>query len=266
MLTVISPAKKLNEVPQALPEGVDLTEPEFRAEAKRLVRVARRLTVGELQRLMGISEALARLNRDRFAAFAAAPGPGGLFPATHCFAGDTYQGLEARTLSPLGVSRALGHLRILSGLYGVLRPFDGIRPYRLEMGSRLATPKGADLYAFWGDKIARHLQAEARSVGTDVLVNCASVEYFTAAARPALKLRVINPVFLDGAEGAAKVVSFWAKRARGAMARFILENALSDPDDLRGFTTGGYVWRADLSGADRPVFLRTKADAQDDAA
>jgi len=266
MLTVISPAKKLNEMPHSLPEGVELTEPVFSLDARRLARVARRLTVADLQRLMGISEALARLNRDRFAAFATAPGPGGLFPASHCFAGDTYQGLEARTLSPEGTLHVLGHLRVLSGLYGVLRPFDAIRPYRLEMGSRLATAKGADLYAFWGDKIARHLRAEARAVGAEVLVNCASVEYFTAAARPALKLRVINPVFLDGAGGAAKVISFWAKRARGAMARFIAENALTDPADLRAFGTGGYVWMADQSLPDRPVFLRSSTMAEVDAA
>lgn len=259
MLTVVSPAKKLNEVPTALPDGVAMTEPVFAAEARSLARVARRLSVADLQRLMGISEALARLNHDRFAALARPPGPGAVFPALHCFAGDTYQGLDARSLPDNAVHRALGHLRILSGLYGVLRPFDGIRPYRLEMGSRLATAKGADLYTFWGDRIARRLRADAQAVGTDVLVNCASIEYFTAAARPALKLRVVTPVFLDGAEGEAKIVSFWAKRARGAMARFILENALTDPADLRGFAAGGYEWRPDLSAPDRPVFLRRPA-------
>lgn len=265
MLTVISPAKKLNEAPHALPEGVEMTEPVFTAEAARLARVARRLTVADLQRLMGISEPLARLNRDRFATFATPPGPGALFPAIQCFAGDTYQGLEARTLSADAVSRALGQLRVLSGLYGLLRPFDAIRPYRLEMGSKLATTRGADLYAFWGDRIARQLRAEAQAIGTKVLVNCASVEYFTAAARPALKLRVIHPVFLDGAEGEAKVISFWAKRARGAMARFILEHTLTDPADLRGFDTGGYQWQAAMSSPDRPVFLR-RAVAEREAA
>lgn len=266
MLTVISPAKKLDETPRALPDGVEMTEPVFATEARALARVARTLTVEDLQRLMGISEPLARLNRDRFASFAKMAGPGGSFPAVHCFAGDTYQGLEARSLSAGGIAHALQHLRILSGLYGVLRPFDAIRPYRLEMGSRLETPKGADLYAFWGDKIAKHLRREAREAGTGVLVNCASVEYFSAANRPALGLKVINPVFLDGNESEAKVISFWAKRARGSMARFIVENALTDPDDLRGFTTGGYVWRADLSTRDRPVFLRSTASLQDTAA
>lgn len=266
MLTVISPAKKLDESPRALPDGVDMTEPVFATQARSLARLARQLSVQDLQRLMGISEPLARLNRDRFAAFAKAPGPGATFPAIHCFAGDTYQGLEARTLSADGTRHALRHLRILSGLYGVLRPFDAIRPYRLEMGSRLATPKGADLYAFWGGRIAQHLRREAREVGTSVLVNCASVEYFTAAARPTLGLRVISPVFLDGAEAEAKIISFWAKRARGAMARFIVENALTDPEDLRGFSTGGYVWRADRSTPDRPVFLRKQATAEEDAA
>lgn len=264
MLTVISPAKKLNETPRALPDGIAMTEPVFSAEARSLARVARRLSVGDLQQLMGISEQLARLNHDRFAAFGRRSAPGGAIPAMHCFAGDTYQGFDVNSLSDQGWHHAERHLRILSGLYGVLRPSDAIRPYRLEMGSRLQTTRGPDLYAFWGDRIARHLRAEARAVSTDVLVNCASVEYFAAADRPALRLQVVSPVFLDGAEGEARIVSFWAKRARGAMARYIAENALTAPDDLRGFATGGYVWQAGASTPDRPVFLR--AARQDDAA
>ena len=256
MLVAISPAKKLDETPRARPEATALTTPEFAAQAWELARVARELSVDDLRRLMGLSEPLARLNRDRFAAFRRQPGPDQVFAAMHCFAGDTYQGLEARTLSLDARHRATGHLRILSGLYGLLRPMDAIQPYRLEMGSRLANAKGPDLYAFWGDRIAKALNRAAEAAGTGLLLNCASVEYFTAAARPSLKLRVITPVFLDGEGEAAKVISFWAKRARGAMARFVMEHHLTDPADLRGFTTGGYAWVADRSTPDRPVFLR----------
>lgn len=261
MLTVISPAKKLDEKPKPLPAGAEMTEPRFGAEAARLARIAKGLSVDDLRALMDISEPLARLNHDRFRAFAAKPAPARTFPAMLCFAGDTYTGLDAATMSPDARHWATGHLRILSGLYGLLRPFDAIQPYRLEMGSKLAHPKGPDLYSFWGDKIARALVEEATALSTDVLVNCASVEYFTAAARKTLRLRVISPVFLDGDKDSAKVISFWAKKARGSMARFICDHHLTSPDDLRGFTLGGYAYQPGLSKPDAPVFWR-KAEAE----
>ena len=260
MLTVISPAKKLDETPKALPDGIDMSDPRFADAALVLAKTARRLSVAELRKLSGVSEALARLNQGRFAAFSATPAPGSVFAAAQCFAGDTYQGLDLRTMDPAGLARAETHLRILSGLYGVLRPFDGIQAYRLEMGSKLATRKGADLYAFWGDQIAKALRDDAVAVGAQAIVNCASVEYFAAADRPALGLPVITPVFLEEKDGERRTVSFWAKRARGSMARFICENALEDAKDLRGFSLGGYVWQASLSEPGRPVFLRREAD------
>ncbi|MBN2630286.1 MAG: peroxide stress protein YaaA [Rhodobacteraceae bacterium] len=258
MLTVLSPAKKLNETPKALPDGHDMTEPAFAAQALELASLARALSVDEIRKLSHISEPLARLNRDRFDAFSATPAPGTIYPAVQCFAGDTYQGLEVRTLSAAALDWADGHLRILSGLYGLLRPFDAIQAYRLEMGSKLANPRGADLYAYWGDRIAVALNDLASEQGARVLVNCASVEYFGAVDRNALRLRVITPVFLEERDGTAKIVSFWAKRARGAMARFICENRLTDPADLNGFTLGGYTFRADLSEGDRMVFSRAE--------
>ncbi len=261
MLTVISPAKKLNESPRALRDGAEMTDPAFAADALRLARLARKLSVAELQKLMGISENLAHLNHGRFAAFSSAPAPGASFAAIHCFAGDTYQGLDALTLSDAGMAWASGHLRILSGLYGLLRPFDAIQPYRLEMGSRLANPKGDDLYAFWGDRIAAALNTLAAEHGAHSVLNCASVEYFTAANRKALKLQVITPAFLEEHDGQARMVSFWAKRARGAMARFVCENALTDAADLRGFDRGGYAFRPDLSQTGRPVFTRPEQAA-----
>lgn len=258
MLTVISPAKRLNEKPHVV--AMAPTVPEFATDAARLAKIARGLSVTELCRLMDISPALGALNHDRFRAFRAnAPG----LPAAFLFDGDTYAGLEARAMEPDTLHWAQGHLRILSGLYGLLRPMDAIQPYRLEMGSRLANPKGADLYAYWGGKISRALNTQAASVGAKVLVNCASTEYFGAVETKALKLPVITPVFLEDRNGEAKIVSFWAKKARGAMARFISTHHLTDPADLRGFDLGGYAHRADLSDAARLVFIRA---AQDQAA
>ena len=256
MITVISPAKRLDETPRSLPAGLTPTEPAFAADAAKLARIARVLSVDDLRALMDISEPLARLNRDRFKAFRATPDPQTTKPAAFCFDGDTYAGLEARTLDPDALLWAQDHLRILSGLFGLLRPLDLIQPYRLEMGSRLANPKGPDLYAFWGTKLARALNAAAAAVQTDTLVNCASVEYFRAVDLRALKLRVITPVFLEQKGAEAKVVSFFAKRARGAMARFIAEHRLTDPADLAGFATGGYALDPDRSTPDQPVFLR----------
>src|SRR6056297_694009 len=151
---------------------------------------------------------------------------------------------------------AQDHFRILSGLYGLLRPLDAIEPYRLEMGSRLATDRGRTLYDYWGDRISRALNAQAREVGADVLVNCASQEYFGAVDRAALDLRVITPVFMEEKAGTPKIVSFYAKKARGAMARFVIQNRLTDPDALKEFDTGGYRYNAEMSEGDSMVFLR----------
>lgn len=259
MLCVISPAKRLDETRRDLPGELVPTEPLFASDAVKLARIARGLSVGELRALMGISEPLAKLNAERFRAFQAKPPAGVLKPAAFCFDGDTYAGLEAKTLDEDALRWAQERLRILSGLYGLLRPLDQIQPYRLEMGSRLANPKGPDLYAFWGGRIAKALNKAAEEAGTDTLVNCASQEYFAAVDAKSLKLRVITPVFLEGTGEGAKVVSFFAKKARGAMARFIAENRLTSPDDLRSFGTGGYAFDPKASCEDRLVFRRDEA-------
>lgn len=252
MLVVISPAKRLDWAERT----VSMTEPDFTDDAMRLARTARNLTLGDLQKLMSISPDLARLNRDRFRAYTDTPGPEDLRPAAMAFAGDTYQGLEAGSLDPDELNWAQEHLRILSGLYGLLRPLDAIQAYRLEMGSRLKTRRGGSLYEFWGDRIARALDAQAEAVGTDVLVNCASQEYFGAVDPEAHSLRVVTPVFMEEKPGGPKIVSFFAKRARGAMARFIVQNRLTDPEALQDFDSGGYAFRADLSDSGKPVFVR----------
>ena len=252
MLVIISPAKRLDWAER----DNDVTSPMFQEDATRLAKTARNLTLEDLRKLMHISPDLARLTRDRFQMFEAEPDADVTRPAALAFAGDTYLGLEAGSLDDEELAWAQGHLRILSGLYGLLRPLDAIQPYRLEMGSRLKTRRGGSLYEYWRDQLSKALNAQAEMVGATTLVNCASQEYFTAVAPKALGLRVVTPVFMEDKGGAPKIVSFFAKRARGAMARFIVQNRLSDPASLQMFDTGGYAFNAEMSDPDRPVFLR----------
>lgn len=250
MLIVVSPAKRLDWTERE----VAATRPRMQDQADILAGHARQLSLGDLKGLMGLSDGLARLNRDRFRAMKQGAERR---PAAWAFAGDTYQGLEMATLDSPARDFADAHLRLLSGLYGVLRPRDGIEPYRLEMGSRLATRRGRNLYEFWGDRIARMLAEDAAAAGTGVLLNCASREYFGAVDEAALGLRVITPRFLDEKNGEAKVIAFHAKRARGAMARFVCERRITDPADLEAFDTGGYAYAPELSAAGAPAFLRS---------
>lgn len=254
MLVVISPAKRLDWAER----DVETTAPAFQEDAIRLVKTARNLTLGRLKGLMDLSDDLARLNRDRFAAFEEAPAAEATRPAALAFAGDTYQGLEAGSLSADEMRWAQDHLCILSGLYGLLRPLDAIQPYRLEMGSRMKTRRGGNLYDYWRDDLSKALNAQAETLGTDVLVNCASQEYFGAVAPKALKLRVVTPAFMEdkGDGKGPRIVSFFAKKARGAMARHIIQNRLTDAEDVTGFTSGGYVYQPGLSTSDKPVFVR----------
>lgn len=252
MLTVISPAKSLDWDPVDVPT----TAPEFQEDAVRLAKTSRNLTLGALKDLMSISDDLARLNRDRFKAFEEDPKAERTKAAAFAFNGDTYQGLEAKTLSSDDLTYAQDHLRILSGLYGLLRPLDAIQPYRLEMGSRLKTRRGKSLYEYWGTTISKALNDLGEAQGTDMLVNCASLEYFGAADTKALKLRVITPVFMELKDDRPRIVSFFAKRARGAMARHIIENRVTTLEGLMAFEAGGYAYDKDLSDGDKLVFLR----------
>ncbi len=255
MLIVISPAKKLDM------SATDLTPtlPEFQDDANILAKSAARLSAKKLGALMSISDSLAKLNYDRFKAFEPASTPDNSKPAALSFAGDTYTGLEAASLDADELAYAQNHLRILSGLYGLLKPLDAIQPYRLEMGSRLKTGRKPSLYAYWGDKIALKLNAEAEAQGTDTLINCASQEYFGAVDPKALKLKVVTPTFLEDKPGGPKIVSFFAKQARGAMARFIIQNRIANVDGLKDFDTGGYNYQPDQSTPDNPVFFRSEA-------
>ena len=249
MLVVVSPAKKLNM--HAI-ENLAATKPMFTNQAKDLANLASSLSVHELKKLMNISDNLANLNKGRFEKF----GSQDRKQAAFAFAGDTYQGLDAKSLDKDEVNWAQDHLRILSGLYGLLRPLDEIEPYRLEMGSRLKTQRGKSLYDYWGSDLALSLNQEAKNTKSEALVNCASQEYFKAVDQNALSLPIITPVFMENTDKGPKIVSFHAKRARGSMARFIVTKRLNNPQQLLDFDSGGYVYEKSLSSSNKPTFLR----------
>ena len=258
MLFVLSPAKTLDFSPAP---GVPATRPEFLRESSELARVARKLTRTDLMSLMHISEKLADLNVARFKELDLTCDEGGL-QAALAFAGDVYEGLRARELDGPAFDYAQAHLRILSGLYGLLRPLDCIQPYRLEMGVPLRTRRGANLYDFWGDRIAKALRQAAAGQTDPTLVNLASQEYFGAVDARALKLPVLNVSFKDERDGRARVLAFFAKRARGEMARFAINQRAERPEDLKGFEGMGYRFRPDLSAPGDWVFTRPQPAAQ----
>ncbi|MDA8584905.1 peroxide stress protein YaaA [Rhodobacteraceae bacterium] len=257
MLVVVSPAKRLDWDERPF----EMTTPDFLDDANRLAGHARQLTLGKLKSMMGLSDDLARLNRDRFRAFQDAPASDDARPALYAFAGDTYVGFDAASLDAKGRARAQSHMRILSGLYGALRPLDGIQPYRLEMGSRLKTRRGTNLYSYWGDQISKALNETAEKVGSKTLVNCASQEYFGAVDLKALKLKVITPQFFELKDGNAKMISFFAKKARGAMARFIVENQVSHIAGLKDFNIDGYRFNEAAGDGQTLVFQREAVTA-----
>jgi hypothetical protein len=257
MLIVLSPAKTLDFESPVLP--IAPTRPQFGADARRLVERLRALPAHQIARLMDLSDALAELNVARYAAFRAAPRADRVRAAAFAFDGDVYDGLRARALEAPAIDWLQRHLRILSGLYGVLRPLDGIQPYRLEMGTRLANEHGADLYAFWGVRPAQALARALRDAGGGVLVNLASDEYFRAVARTALGAEIVQPVFQERRAGTWKVISFSAKRARGTIARFAAERRLTDPEGLKAFAEDGYRFDPHASDARTWLFRREAA-------
>ena len=249
MLVVVSPAKKLN---MSLVQGLNLSEPYFKKNVDELVSVVRELSLKELENLMDISTNLAELNKKRFREF----GNQQKKAAAFAFAGDTYKGLSVENLEKNDLEFAQKHLRIISGLYGLLRPLDEIEPYRLEMGSKLKGKHGSSLYEYWGNKISEHLNQHAKTIGSEILVNCASNEYFNAIDTNNLSLKVVTPIFMESKDGKEKIISFYAKNARGAMARFIIQNRLQSERDLKKFDLDGYVYNAEKSSEGKPVFVR----------
>lgn len=253
MYVLLSPAKKLAE-------GVSIAElpsSDFAlaADVALLLKTARRQKVAELRNLMGISEALGQLNVERFAAMSLPMNAANARQAALLFAGDTYQGLDAASLSKEDLIWAQDHLGILSGFYGLLRPLDAIQPYRLEMGTALKTRRGKNLYEFWGERIAKLVDHRLIGHAEPVVINCASGEYFKAVAKKSLQAQVITPVFLEQKGDVAKTISFLAKKARGAMARYIVVNRLSEPQALQGFNELGYAFDSERSSGERPVFV-----------
>lgn len=260
MLVILSPAKTLDyESPvPALP----LTLPAFLDQSEALVSLLRDLSVQDVARLMDLSDKLAALNVARYAEWSRTFTDANSRAAILAFMGDVYEGLEARGFTPADHDFAQSHLRILSGLYGLLRPLDRLQPYRLEMGTALANPRGRHLYAFWGDLLALALNEALAGQGDDVLVNLASEEYSRAALTPALRARVITPQFRECKEGRLRMVSFHAKRARGRMAGWIVRNRLREPAALEAFDLDGYRLDRGLSGDGRLVFTRPAAGSE----
>lgn len=258
MLTVLSPAKTLD---YQSPWDCASSQPAFLDQSEQLIGQLRSLSPQDICGLMKISDALGLLNFDRFQQWSRPFTRSNAKPALLAFKGDVYTGLQADAFDADDLAFAQQHLRVLSGLYGVLRPLDLMQPYRLEMGTRLANHRGRDLYRFWGDQLALALNAQAEATGATCLVNLASNEYFRAVAQKKLTLPVINPVFEDEKNGNYKVISFFAKKARGMMARFIVKQRLTRPEQLKAFNDAGYHFVAGRSDAEKWVFRRSESQA-----
>ncbi|WP_203293121.1 peroxide stress protein YaaA [Maricaulis parjimensis] len=252
MLILLSPAKNMNfdPVERALPS----TTPSLIDDTRILSKTTRQLTVSKLKSMMGINEDLAQLNRERFQVFDAdQPGEK---QAALAFNGEVYRGLDAATMSEDDLAYAQDHLRILSGMYGALRPLDAIHPYRLEMGRKLHTRRGENLYDFWGKKIGQELNGLMEGEAEPVVLNLASNEYFKSVDKKTLKARIITPVFKEEKDGQLRALMVYAKKARGMMARWAIENRISDPADLVKFDAGGYRFEPDGSKGDNLLFTR----------
>jgi len=256
MLAVISPAKRLDFTSD--PTTAKHSLPAFLKESKQLIDVLREKSPTDIARLMGLSSKLADLNYERYGEWHTPFTTGNARQAALAFSGDVYQGLEARTLTDRDWSWAQKHLRILSGLYGLLKPLDLIQPYRLEMGTRLNNPRGEDLYAFWGQRLTKALNDAVADQRQPIIVNLASNEYWEAVDAGALEARVITPVFKDLKNGRYKFLSFYAKKARGLMARFLIDNRVSTLKALKEFDVAGYYFCEAQSRGDNWVFLRDK--------
>ena len=254
MLVLLSPAKSLDYDSPLLTKKN--TKPRFIEESAELIAELRKLSVGEVGALMSISEKLAALNHERFASWERDFNADNSRQAILAFTGDVYQGMELSEWSAGDFATAQKQVRILSGLYGLLRPLDLMQPYRLEMGTKFANERGKNLYEFWGSKITELLNADQKKSGSDAIVNLASNEYFSSVKRKELKGELITPVFKDEKKGTYKIISFYAKKARGMMADYIVRNGITDPADLKGFKTAGYRFSKKESSDGSLVFLR----------
>ena len=253
MLLLISPAKTL-DFESASPK-VKTTQPAFLPESSQLIQTLRKMSPAKVGELMAISDKLAELNHERFQQWSAEPSDNESRPAVYAFQGDVYQGLQASTWKAAERKYAQDHLRILSGLYGLLRPLDSIMPYRLEMGRKLKTKTAATLYEFWGDQLADAINQAVQNSDSVAIVNLASQEYFKAARAKKLTQPIVSPVFKNFSNGKHKVISFFAKKARGMMADWIIRNKVKTPAQLSQFADGGYEWQEVESTELKPVFF-----------
>ena len=256
MIVVLSPAKSLDFTTP--PTVAAHTQPDFLDQSQVLVDRLRQLPPLAISELMGVSGALAVLNAERYASWHRPFTPENAKQAILAFNGDVYEGLNAPTLSPAALDFAQSHVRILSGLYGVLRPLDLMMPYRLEMGTRLDNSRGKDLYQFWGEVITLHLNEALAAQGDEVLINLASDEYFKSVRPKALKGRIVTPVFKDEKNGQFKIISFYAKKARGMMARHIIKHRLTEVTQLTGFNEAGYYFVPEESDDRTLMFKRAE--------
>ncbi|MBA1264875.1 peroxide stress protein YaaA [Stutzerimonas sp. NM35] len=254
MLMVISPAKTLDyDTP---PTTARFTQPQHLDQAQLLIGILRDFSPQQISQLMHLSDKLAALNVARYGSWTPSFTPENAKQALLAFKGDVYTGLNAEDFSEEDFDFAQRHLRMLSGLYGLLRPLDLMQPYRLEMGTKLQNPRGKDLYAFWDERISHWLNEALAEQGDDVLLNLASNEYFGAVKRKALNARVINVDFKDLKNGQYKIISFYAKKARGLMARHVIRERIDNPEQLKAFDCEGYRYSPDDSSIDHLVFLR----------
>ncbi len=261
MLFLLSPAKTLDyDTPVPAPLRKKATDPLFTDQATALIAVMRKKTPAQVAALMDLSEPLSVLNVARYAAWQPQHTPANSKPAVLAFAGDVYDGLEAASLKTADFNWAQDHVVILSGLYGALRPLDRLQPYRLEMGTAVATPRGRDLYAWWGDTVAAYLNDRLAADAAPVVVNLASIEYARVALRGALTARVVDCVFEETQpDGSHKIISLFAKKARGLMARFAIQHRVHSVRALQAFDAEGYAWVKAASTKDRLVFRRSFA-------
>ncbi|MGS2742257.1 peroxide stress protein YaaA [Halomonas sp. LS-001] len=258
MLSVISPAKTLDFETPATTDQV--TQPSFLEHSQALIDILRDYSPQQLSELMGISDKLAGLNAARFSQWQPPFDLENAKPAAQAFQGDVYTGLEANTFNEQENAFAQQHLRILSGLYGLLKPLDLIQPYRLEMGTKLPNPAGKDLYTYWKPTLTAALNNAIAESGSQVLVNLASNEYFKAIDAKSLDAQIITPVFKDEKNGKIKIISFYAKKARGLMSAWIIREKLNTPDELKAFDVAGYRFDAASSEGNTFVFIRREAD------
>jgi len=256
MLIVISPAKTLDF--ETLPVTQEFSEPDYLEQSALLIEKLKNYSVIDIASLMNLSDKLAGLNLARYQTWQLPFNLDNAKQAVLAFKGDVYTGLDAETLDPQGFNFAQTHLRILSGLYGILRPLDLMQPYRLEMGTKLVNKKGKDLYQFWGSQLREAIESET-ALEDGVLINLASNEYFKALQAKQLNVRIITPVFKDLKNGQYKIISFYAKKARGFMSRYIIDHQINDPEQIKSFDSDGYHFSSELSKGDDWVFTREHA-------